>query len=172
LLGIVGTDRTTGLTSLQPSRGLATASQDTTAWLWDTNVDSVAARICDITPTITDKMLALWGRARPRDFFDVAALIDRYGHERLLGLAEAKDSGFTHETFIDALRAIAHLGDADWAEDGISSDDAKRLRTTLAAAPEDPAAPRLIERPRIAYPASAASSCFRVGWAIDASLPT
>lgn len=40
-----------------------------------------------------DKMLALWGRARPRDFFDVAALIDRYGDERLLELAEAKDSG-------------------------------------------------------------------------------
>lgn len=35
-----------------------------------------------------DTMLALWGRARPRDFFDVAALIDRYGHDRLLELAE------------------------------------------------------------------------------------
>jgi hypothetical protein len=42
-----------------------------------------------------DKMLALWGRARPRDFFDVAALIDGYGYERLLELSEAKDSGFT-----------------------------------------------------------------------------
>lgn len=80
-----------------------------------------------------DKMLALWGRARPRDFFDVAALIDLYGHERLLGLAKAKDSGFTHETFIDALRAIARLGDADWAEDGISNDDAQRLRRTFDA---------------------------------------
>ena len=40
-------------------------------------------------------MLALWGRARPRDFFDVAALIERYGCERLIELAEAKDSGFT-----------------------------------------------------------------------------
>lgn len=80
-----------------------------------------------------DKMLALWGRARPRDYFDVAALIDRYGHERLLELASAKDSGFTHETFIDALRAIARLGDADWAEDGISSDDAQRLRITFHA---------------------------------------
>jgi hypothetical protein len=30
-----------------------------------------------------DKVLALWGRARPRDFFDVAALIDRYGHAYL-----------------------------------------------------------------------------------------
>lgn len=80
-----------------------------------------------------DKTLALWGRARPRDFYDVAALIDRYGHERLLELAEAKDSGFTHETFIDALRAIARLSSADWAEDGISSDDAQRLCTTFDA---------------------------------------
>lgn len=80
-----------------------------------------------------DKMLALWGRARPRDFFDVAALIDRYGHDRLLELAEAKDKGFTHKTFIDALRAIARLSNADWAEDGINSDDAQRLRTIFDA---------------------------------------
>jgi hypothetical protein len=80
-----------------------------------------------------DKMLALWGRARPRDFFDVAALIDRYGHERLLELAKEKDSGFTRETFIDALRAIARLGNADWAEDGINSDDAQRLRINFDA---------------------------------------
>lgn len=80
-----------------------------------------------------DKMLALWGRARPRDFFDVAALIDRYGHDRLLELAGAKDSGFTHETFIDALRAIARLSNADWAEDGISGDDAQRLHTDFDA---------------------------------------
>jgi hypothetical protein len=73
------------------------------------------------------------GRARPRDFFDVAALIDRHGHKRLLELAEAKDGGFTHETFIDALRAIARLSNADWTEDGINSDDAKRLRATFDA---------------------------------------
>ncbi|MGH3869232.1 MAG: WD40 repeat domain-containing protein [Pseudonocardiaceae bacterium] len=32
---------------------LATGSADDTARLWDTNVDSVTARICTITPTIT-----------------------------------------------------------------------------------------------------------------------
>lgn len=32
---------------------LATANIDTTARLWDTNVDSVAAQICSVTPTIT-----------------------------------------------------------------------------------------------------------------------
>jgi hypothetical protein len=75
-----------------------------------------------------DKVLALWGRARPRDFFDVAALIERYGADRLLNLAAAKDSGFSAETFIDALRAIARLGPADWAEDGIEADRVDRLR--------------------------------------------
>jgi hypothetical protein len=75
-----------------------------------------------------DKMLALWGRARPRDYFDVAALLDRYGPDRLLALAALKDTGFTMETFVDALRAIARLTSADWAEDGIGADDADRLR--------------------------------------------
>lgn len=39
----------------------------------------------------------------------------------------AKDSGFTTDTFIDALRAIRRLGPPDWAEDGISEADAERL---------------------------------------------
>ena len=78
-----------------------------------------------------DKVLALWGRARPRDFFDVAALLDRFGADRLLELAVTKDAGFTVETFLDALRAIARLTAADWAEDGISQPDAQRLRTVF-----------------------------------------
>jgi WD40 repeat protein len=32
---------------------LATASADSTTRLWETNVDSAAARICQTTPTIT-----------------------------------------------------------------------------------------------------------------------
>lgn len=75
-----------------------------------------------------DKMLTLWGRARPRDYFDVAALLNRYGADRLLKLASTKDAGFTIETFVDALRAIARLTPADWAEDGVSEQDADRLR--------------------------------------------
>jgi len=75
-----------------------------------------------------DKVLALWGRARPRDYFDVAALIDHYSRDQLLDIAAAKDSGFTPTTFIDALRAINRLQQPDWAEDGISDVDAERLR--------------------------------------------
>jgi WD40 repeat protein len=35
-------------------RTLATGSYDTTARLWDTNIDRVIARICRITPAITE----------------------------------------------------------------------------------------------------------------------
>jgi hypothetical protein len=75
-----------------------------------------------------DKVLTLWGRARPRDYFDVAALTDHYSGEQLLTTAGAKD-GFTATTFIDALRAIKRLQQPDWDEDGISKADAERLLT-------------------------------------------
>lgn len=89
--------------------------------------------ILDIGPVLhpddlaADKTLALWGRARPRDFYDVAALLDRYSRDQLLALAANKDSGFTTSTFIDALRAIARLTPADWTEDGIPTGDIPRL---------------------------------------------
>jgi len=78
-----------------------------------------------------DKVLALWGRARPRDYFDVAALLDRYSADELLALAAAKDAGFTPETFVDALRAIERLTGDDWAEDGFDPIDADRLHAVF-----------------------------------------
>jgi hypothetical protein len=80
-----------------------------------------------------DKTLALWARARPRDFLDVHALLAHYGPDRLLELAAAKDRGFSIATFLDALRAMARLGRADWAEDGIDPDTAHRLTTAFTA---------------------------------------
>lgn len=70
-------------------------------------------------------------RLLSRDFYDVAALRDRYGPGRLLELAAAKDTGFTIATFLDALRAIARLTPTDWTEDGISQQDAQRLRAVF-----------------------------------------
>lgn len=77
-------------------------------------------------------MLALWGRARPRDFFDVHALLERFGSARLLELASAKDRGFSPSTFLDALNAIKRLTADDWAEDGIDTDAIDGLRATFA----------------------------------------
>ena len=79
-----------------------------------------------------DKVLALWGRARPRDFYDVHALMRPYTREVLLRLAAAKDAGFTTATFLDALNAIKRLTDADWAEDGIDPDSVPQLRSLFA----------------------------------------
>lgn len=76
-----------------------------------------------------DKVLALWGRARPRDYFDVVALLDHYSADELLRVAGAKDAGFTPESFVEALRAIVRFTDDDWAEDGIAWEQAQRLRT-------------------------------------------
>jgi len=80
-----------------------------------------------------DKVLALWDRARPRDYFDVNALLECYGPDRLLELTAAKDSGFTPATFIDSLRAITRLSPEDWAEDGIPVNDVKYLRSRFDA---------------------------------------
>jgi hypothetical protein len=79
-----------------------------------------------------DKVLALWGRARPRDFYDVHALMRRYTPESLLRLAASKDAGFSTETFLDALNAIKRLTDADWAEDGIGADSVPLLKSFFA----------------------------------------
>ena len=67
-----------------------------------------------------DKVLALWSRALPRDFVDVAALAHRFGPDRLMELAASKDSGFTRETYLEALRAMSRLTRADWAGDGVA----------------------------------------------------
>lgn len=78
-----------------------------------------------------DKVLALWGRARPRDFYDVRALMNHYNRDQLLNLAASKDAGFTSATFLDALNAINRLTSDDWAEDGIDSAAVNGLLSTF-----------------------------------------
>lgn len=48
-----------------------------------------------------DKVLAIFGRAEPRDFVDLAAVVDRYGLDRLFELAAEKDRGFNPGVFAD-----------------------------------------------------------------------
>lgn len=57
---------------------------------------------------VANKMAALYGRALPRDFLDVDAILasGRYSRERLLELAAAADDGFDRHMFADALGAL------------------------------------------------------------------
>lgn len=60
------------------------------------------------------KMLALFGRALPRDFADVSKLVDRFGLERLCELAAEKDRGFDREIFRQMLGQFSKWPRADF----------------------------------------------------------
>lgn len=55
-----------------------------------------------------DKLLALFGRAEPRDFVDVHALAARFGLENLYPYAEDKDPGFSLGYLRDAVAVFDH----------------------------------------------------------------
>jgi hypothetical protein len=60
------------------------------------------------------KMLALFGRALPRDFIDVSRLVDRFGLERLCELAAERDAGFDREVFVEMLSRFRRWPRADF----------------------------------------------------------
>jgi hypothetical protein len=56
-----------------------------------------------------DKVLAVFGRAEPRDFVDLAAVADRYGLEDLCAKATRKDRGFDPQVFREMLGRFMRL---------------------------------------------------------------
>lgn len=56
-----------------------------------------------------DKVLAIFGRAEGRDFFDLAALAERYGLDYLMRLAAEKDRGFSPEVFAQMATRFSRL---------------------------------------------------------------
>jgi hypothetical protein len=67
---------------------------------------------------VANKVCALFGRALPRDFLDVDAVVmsGRYTREQLLELAAEADHGFDRLVFADALGALTQITDAAFAE--------------------------------------------------------
>ncbi|MEU8900134.1 nucleotidyl transferase AbiEii/AbiGii toxin family protein [Nocardia sp. NPDC048505] len=84
---------------------------------------------------VANKMCALFGRALPRDFLDIDAVITsgRYDYDQLLDLAKNADSGFNVELFADALGALTQITDDAFAEYGIPSKVADAMRRRFAA---------------------------------------
>jgi hypothetical protein len=79
---------------------------------------------------VTNKMLALFGRAEVRDFLDVDAAIisGRYSRERLLELAANADGGFDPLMFADAVGSLTQLTDAEFVEYNISPEQLAAVR--------------------------------------------
>ena len=56
-----------------------------------------------------DKVLAIFGRAEPRDFVDLATMVEMFDLIELFDLARQKDPGFTPEAFAAMSRRIEVL---------------------------------------------------------------
>ena len=62
----------------------------------------------DVEDSAGQKMLALFGRAAPRDFVDVFALTARFSTSQLLQFAAERDAGFDSAVFADMVAMLAH----------------------------------------------------------------
>lgn len=62
-----------------------------------------------------DKVLAIFGRAEPRDFVDLAALTKFFDIEELFAEAVRKDQGFSLAVFAEMTSRISHLPRREFA---------------------------------------------------------
>lgn len=76
-----------------------------------------------------DKVLAIFGRAEPRDFVDLAALEPRFGLEHLCRLAAEKDRGFLPAVLRDMLARFDRRPRDEFDVDAVAFD---RLRASVS----------------------------------------
>ena len=88
-------------------------------------VDGEAGRVLSADELAADKLLALWGRAAPRDFRDVHALAQRFSTDEMHRLAAEKDPGFDIASLADALGVFDHRHAGEFDMD---PEDHRRLR--------------------------------------------
>jgi len=74
------------------------------------------------------KTAALAGRALMRDYVDVAALLNHYGPEDLIALAQRQDRGLRSEDFTGAARRLDQMPDSDLARYGLPPDTIAWIR--------------------------------------------
>ena len=86
-----------------------------------------------------DKLLALFDRAQARDFIDVAALVERFGFDRLCELAKEKDPGFSRPVLRDMLGGFDRFDQTDFGLDNKTyahlAQEVRRWHATLSLNP-------------------------------------
>jgi Nucleotidyl transferase AbiEii toxin, Type IV TA system len=84
--------------------------------------------VMDLTDLIAWKVAALVGRARERDYVDVAAVLDRYTPDELLAMARRVDPGLEDEDVPRVGRRLDRLPDEAFFPYRLSSADVARVR--------------------------------------------
>ena len=84
---------------------------------------------------IASKVRAFATRAEERDVIDVAAALEHYSADQLIGLARQLEPGLEDEDFADAGRRLDRLSDAVFRRYGLGPDDVARLRERFATWP-------------------------------------
>jgi predicted nucleotidyltransferase component of viral defense system len=91
--------------------------------------------VLNLEDALALKVSAMATRAEERDFVDVAAALDRYSADELIGLAQQLDPGLEHEDFADAGRQLDQLPDQLFARYGLGPEDVARLRERFVSWP-------------------------------------
>ncbi|MFF0819750.1 hypothetical protein ACFYUR_05115 [Micromonospora haikouensis] len=91
--------------------------------------------VIDLADLLAWKVTALVGRARERDYIDVAAVLDRYTPAQLLGTARRVDPGLEDEDVPAVGRRLDRMPDEAFAPYQLTRDDVVRLRQRFAAWP-------------------------------------
>jgi hypothetical protein len=91
--------------------------------------------VLDLEDAVGWKVVALAARAVPRDFWDVAAFLERYSVDQLIGFAKRLDPGLTDQDFADAARRLDQVEDGWFASLRLSPRNVAMLRERFAAWP-------------------------------------
>jgi hypothetical protein len=84
-----------------------------------------------------NKVCALAGRVKPRDYIDTAALLERWHPAKLIGFARRLDPGLRDREFADAALRLDRMPDEAFTSSGLTRQDVARLRERFAAWPRD-----------------------------------
>jgi hypothetical protein len=91
--------------------------------------------VLDLEDALGGKVCALGSRSEIRDVLDVAAALDRYTVDQLIGFARRLDAGLTDEDFADAGRRLDELDDDWFAPFGLGPAEVAVVRERFAGWP-------------------------------------
>lgn len=89
--------------------------------------------VLDLRDAVANKMATVFGRAYPRDYIDLAAIMrsGRYSREELLRMAATADLGFNRTIFREELEAVDRFDDSEFAVYELDSDEINEVRTAM-----------------------------------------